>query len=259
MTTKFSNVKIIICWENTYLQEVIDRVLQKMKGRVLRMKRLTVFLCFILSLFILTGCADNSDEESTTDSTENNSTEENTDKNTSTSALEDGDVDEANNITSEASTNTNSESTAAEGSNSSEEDEKEEILSAYSSEQIEYARIWSQHGPNQELDTLYVLHISAGEQINPNDDTSASYPEDVIQLAGSRLVDGSVTYSGNGDGTINVYNVPLRWENNVPEDLDENFMSDYTQSIIDETESVYIEPESNQKIIDLIEKIEIHN
>lgn len=57
---------------------------------------------------------------------------------------------------------------------------------------------------------MYVRHIPAGEPINHNDDTSANYSEDVIQLSGSRLVDGSVTYSGNGDGTINVYNVPLR-------------------------------------------------
>lgn len=221
------------------------------------MKKLTLMLCFIFALFIFAGCSDNSNEETSTDSTENSSAEEDineTDESKSTSASEN-----ANEVTSEASTNTNSESATTEGSNSSAEGEKEEILSAYSSEQIEYARIWSQHGPNQELDTLYVLHISAGERINPNDDTSVSYPEDVIQLAGTRLVDGSVTYSGNGDGTINVYNVPLRWENNVPEDLDENFMSNYTQSIIDETELVYIEPESNQAIIDLIKKVEIHN
>lgn len=83
-------------------------------------------------------------------------------------------------------------------------------LGQYTSEQIEYARVWSQLGPNQAIDELNVQHIKAGAPINPNDETSILYPEDVIQLSGSRLVDGVVTYSSNGNGTINVYNVPLR-------------------------------------------------
>lgn len=73
-----------------------------------------------------------------------------------------------------------------------ETDSDEEDLSQYSTEQIEYARVWQQLGANQEIDGLYVQQIPEGTPLNP---------EDVIQLAGSCLVDGSVTYSGNGDGT----------------------------------------------------------
>lgn len=93
--------------------------------------------------------------------------------------------------------------------------------------------MWLQLGANQEIDELNVRHISAGEPINPNDDTSASYPEDIIQLAGSRLVDGSITYSGNGDGTINVYNVPLRWDS--AHHLDQGVMREVTENIIKNT------------------------
>lgn len=50
----------------------------------------------------------------------------------------------------------------------------------------------SELGPNQDIDELYITHINAGEPINPNDETSANYPEDVVHLSGSRLVDGSV-------------------------------------------------------------------
>ncbi|SES18263.1 hypothetical protein SAMN04487944_12241 [Gracilibacillus ureilyticus] len=85
--------------------------------------------------------------------------------------------------------------------NSNQGGQDNDPLSEYSSEQIEYARVWLQLGPNQEIDELNVWHIEAGEPLNPTDEKSAAYPEDVIQLAGSRLVDGSVTYSGNGDGT----------------------------------------------------------
>lgn len=125
-------------------------------------------------------------------------------------------------------------------------------LSGYSSKQIEYARVWLLLGPNQEIDELNVRLIPAGTPINPNDETSANYPEDVIQLAGGRLVDGSVTYSGNGDGTINVYNVPLRWETNVPDDLPENYMRELTEEIIETTELVYVDPGEDEKITELI-------
>ncbi|MFN2747279.1 hypothetical protein ACINLE_19045 [Bacillus sp. z60-18] len=134
--------------------------------------------------------------------------------------------------------------------------EKDDALSGYSAEEIEYARVWLQLGPNQELDELNVRHISAGEPINPNDDTSARYPEDVIQLAGSRLVDGSVTYSGNGDGTIKVYNVPLRWDRSA--DVDKNFMHEYTKGIIENKKLVHVDPGDDVKVIKLIDIMNIH-
>lgn len=157
-----------------------------------------------------------------------------------------------------------SKETAADESNetSSKEIKNEEegkegnVLAAYSSEKIEYARVWLQLGSNQEIDELNVRHISAGELINPNDDTSASYPEDVIQLAGSRLVDGSVTYHGNGDGTIHVYNVPLRWDS--ADDLDQGVMREVTENIIKNIKKVYVDPGDNEKIKRLIDIMVIH-
>ncbi len=103
----------------------------------------------------------------------------------------------------------------------------------YSPLQIEYARIWLQLGENQQIDELNVRRIPAGALVNPDDHTSARYPEDVTQLAGSRLVDGSVTYSSNGDGTIQVYNVPLRWESR--EDTDQGEMKEVTEEMIRHT------------------------
>ncbi|ANU11990.1 putative lipoprotein [Planococcus antarcticus DSM 14505] len=129
--------------------------------------------------------------------------------------------------------------------------EETDALSEYSSEQIEYARVWLQLGPNEEIDGLYVQQIPAGTPLNPDDDTSAAYPEPVIQLAGSRLVDGSVTYSSNGDGTINVYNVPLRWDGEYP--AGEEFYNE----IIEGTELVAIEPGEDERVIRLIELLEI--
>lgn len=67
-------------------------------------------------------------------------------------------------------------------------------------------------GYNLAIDELKVEHISKGTPLNPDDETSIDYPEDVIQLSGTRLVDGVITYSGNGNGTVNIYNVPKRWD-----------------------------------------------
>ncbi|MFC0524947.1 hypothetical protein ACFFGV_15315 [Pontibacillus salicampi] len=127
-----------------------------------------------------------------------------------------------------------------------------EELDNYSSNQIEYARVWLQLGANQEIDELNVRHIPKGKKVNPDDETSESYPEDVIQLSGSRLVDGSVTYSGNGDGTINVYNVPLRWDGKYPAG------EDFYHDIITQTKQVYIDTGDEQKVIRLIEMQKVH-
>ncbi|SFM26223.1 hypothetical protein SAMN04487943_11129 [Gracilibacillus orientalis] len=226
------------------------------------MKKLTIILCLNVAVFVLVGCASDTNEESSTDSSENSAALEltekdttETDKNTSTNEVEESDTNNVDNISSEETVNNDSDSTTSENSDSNAQDNKD-TLAQYSSEQIEYARVWLQLGPNQEIDELNVRHISSGEPINPNDDTSASYPEDVIQLAGSRLVDGSVTYSGNGDGTINVYNVPLRWDS--PADVDENFMQEYTEDISDNTEQVYVDPGDDEEIIQLIEVLHVH-
>lgn len=134
-------------------------------------------------------------------------------------------------------------------------------LSKYSSKQIEYARVWLQLGPNQEIDELYVKEIPKGTALNPDDeDMNVNYPEDVVQLTGSRLVDGSVTYSSNGDGTINVYNVPLRWYGGFPppEDIDKEKVRQQMEDIIKNTKKVYIDPNSEEKIIEVIKKIKTH-
>jgi hypothetical protein len=161
---------------------------------------------------------------------------------------------DANNLSSkEPSASQSGDSSLENGAIKLVDKEGKEILSPYSNEQIEYARIWLQLGPNQEIDELNVLHIPAGTPINPDDETSAHYPENVIQLAGSRLVDGSVTYSGNGDGTINVYNVPLRWDGSYP--AGEDF---YTE-IIENTELVSVQEGENEKIIELIKLLNVHS
>lgn len=211
------------------------------------------YIVIVLSILagLLIGCADDTTEKPATSSGAEVS-EENTDetvKTPSANELEEVKSDDAQE-TSIKSANTDSSSPENNDSNVS-ENEEIEALTDYSAEEIEYARVWLQLGANQAIDELYVQHIPAGTPINPNDDTSLHYPEDVIQLAGIRLVDGSVTYSGNGDGTINVYQVPLRWDGNYPAG------EDFYKDIINHTKSVYIDPGNDEDVIELIKLLHI--
>ncbi|WP_121641978.1 hypothetical protein [Bacillus vallismortis] len=227
-------------------------------------KLVKIFYCnaaLLLLALLLAGCAGSKNVESKQTSNDETAaqTDENHHDNEDSNKIS---KDESEPTTgSEESTTGESDDTSSEKAKNEEKDNEEKDnedtgLAAYSSEKIEYARVWLQLGPNQEIDELNVRHISAGEPINPNDETSASYPEDVIQLAGSRLVDGSVTYHGNGDGTIHVYNVPLRWDS--ADDLDQGVMREVTENIMNNKKTVYVKTGDNKKIKRLIDMIVIH-
>ncbi|WP_017185922.1 hypothetical protein [Alkalibacillus haloalkaliphilus] len=64
---------------------------------------------------------------------------------------------------------TSSHDTKNDESNNIPSSEIDNILSEYSSEEIEYARVWLQHGENQEIGELNVIHIRAGEPITGRD------------------------------------------------------------------------------------------
>ncbi|WP_042149715.1 hypothetical protein [Paucisalibacillus sp. EB02] len=215
------------------------------------MKKLSKILYMNVALLILVGllagCGDNKND-STSNSSEDSSAQESSDENTTeTDESSSSSEEEKSDSTTEESENQDTESSSSENNT----EENKDALSQYSSQEIEYARVWLQLGPNQELDELNVHHIPAGTPLNPDDETSLTYPEDVIQLAGSRLVDGSVTYSGNGDGTINVYKVPLRWDGQYPAG------EEFYQELIDNTELVAIDTGDEEQVIKLIKLLNI--
>ena len=222
------------------------------------MKNLTKLLYCNVALLLLFGCSDDSKEEMTNEVSDHDSKIE-----VDARDLE----EEMTNEASEEGTNINDSNSDGKSSkekmNTEQKDspnakEKEpSALSKYSSEQIEYARVWLQLGPNQEIDSLYVKQIPKGTPLNPDEGNSLKYPEDVVQLSGSRLVDGVVTYSSNGDGTINVYDVPVRWYGGFPppEDIDKEKVQEEMRNIINNTNKVYINPNHEEKVVAVIKKI----
>lgn len=209
-----------------------------MEVRNTMMKRLFLIMSLMFAMgMLLIACNGDKDDGDEADSQTESATDDDEGESTP-------DSDEEN--VKEPSTDGESEK-----DQSPDDSSENNTLSAYTSEEIEYARVWLQIGPNQEIDALYVTDIPAGEPLNPNDETSAVYPEDVIQLAGTRLVDGSVTYSGNGDGTIRIYKVPLRWDGEYP--AGEEFYED----LMDDTNEVYIEPGDDEQVKEMIQLLEI--
>ncbi|MEF3327477.1 MULTISPECIES: hypothetical protein [Oceanobacillus] len=249
------------------------------------MKKHIKFSCYSLLLpliFLLIACSDNTNNEDNSGSATDKTTEEpgtaddedlpdgeeSEDPSESDNSSEDSSENDSNDQSSdEAETDASEDSSVEEeeSNDSSSEDEEagnDQALSDYSSEEIEYARVWLQLGPNQDIDELYVEHIPAGTPLDPNDEENdISYPEDVIQVSGSRIADGMITYSGNGDGTINVYDIPYgnRWYGGMPrpDDVDLEEVKEDMREIIENTETVTIEPGEEEDVIAIIEKMYI--
>ena len=219
-------------------------------------KNIIILLTICLIAVFTTACAGSSDENDQDKVTDkegnsNNESSEISDDNDENQNIEEHDNSDSSNNDQEVSEeNTNqSENTRDDSDDHSEND----ILSKYSAEEIEYARVWLQLGVTQEIDELYVEHFSAGKPLNPDDETSIDYPEDVIHLSGSRLVEGSITYSGNGDGTIKLYRkIPHRWDGKNPAG------EHAYKQIIKATEQISIDTGDAKKVEALIKKLNIH-
>lgn len=226
-------------------------------------KNLIVLLTALLIAVFITACGSSSDNDSADDNNkEKVSDDENKANGESDKNNDDNDTGENSEETNDKNnSNNNDDKTSAENSaqdkntsEDSENNERNDALVEYSAEEIEYARIWLQLGDTQDIDELNVNHISASEPLNPDDETSIDYPEDIVQLTGSHLVEGSITYSSNGDGTIKLYSkIPQRWDGKNPAG------EDVYKQIIEDTKQVPVDTGDDKKIEDLIKKLNIHS
>lgn len=126
----------------------------------------------------------------------------------------------------------------------------EPSLSDYSSEEIEYARVWLEVIGTTDIDELMVSYRSKGDPVNRFEkEKNTTYPEDVIILETPSAI---VTYSGNGDGTINLYDLPLSWYDGIlPKG---KTMKEYTVEIINNPILVDIGVGEDEDVIKLITK-----
>jgi hypothetical protein len=139
-------------------------------------------------------------------------------------------------------------------------DKNKSYLNNFNSKEIEYARVWYQlistRNDLKGIKNVYVTEIPKGSKVNPQaKKNSAIYKKKVVKLEAPMRAGGSVTYSSNGDGTINVYNnIPYKWENSQNSDYSQ--MNKIKKKAIEENiETVYIKPYDNKTVAKLASKI----
>ncbi|MGX6978646.1 hypothetical protein ACWN8V_05235 [Vagococcus elongatus] len=225
---------------------------------------LLVSLC-IISLCFIAGCsskkkaAPKKSEQTITTSkkgSETKSKDSNTDKKSEQS---DKNSTPVNNSSKQASAVNNNSQASPEAPPA-----KNDILSGYSQEYIEYARVWlAVMGADyiKYLDdpefrfNLNVDFMPAGSPINRFDENSATYPVDTIHLSGNASFQGSVVYASNYNGTVTRYDTPSHWHYNADVANDPEALRALSQDVIDRAEIIPVptgDPESVKRLIDTI-------
>jgi len=142
------------------------------------------------------------------------------------------------------------ESTQTE-ENSQAEENTGTNFDGYSDEEIEYARVWLDYvnGPNPPQ--LTVIFEDKGTPINPYvEDENIVYPEDVTVLVGEFTADGKVTYSSNGDGTINVYDVPSHWHQQSDAE-----MKEATKNVLETIKKKEVPTGNDEQVLNILENM----
>lgn len=220
-------------------------------------KNIFILLTVVLTAVFIAACGNSSEQNNTDSNSKDWATDEENKNNEETSnenSSNDNDEESNNKDTTSAEHSEQVENTVDDSIGSEENDP----LSIYSAEEIEYARVWLEVVDNKGIDTLKVSHILEGESVGQYEDKSVKYPENVVHLFTDFIAGGNVFYSSNGDGSINLYEVPTRWP--APKQLKEErnqTMEEYTQSIIDNPEKVMVEPGDDEEVENIIKKIEI--
>lgn len=230
------------------------------------MKRTILTLSIFSFLIILVGCSNDTKSPKNNSSNDNNKLEHQDNKKQNSN---DESIRKSNNGNDLANNNKQSKKKVnnkehQEKSNNNNEtpnttNKPKSYLNNFDSEEIEYARVWYQlistKNDLKGIKNVYVTKIPKGSKVNPKAKNSAVYKTNVVKLEAPMRAGGSITYSSNGNGTINVYNnVPYNWES--PQNSDYSQMDKITRKTIEENiEKVYIQPHDNKEVAKLAKKI----
>ena len=124
----------------------------------------------------------------------------------------------------------------------------------YSDAQVEAARVWAyviQSVPQE----LNINESAAGSYIY-TDGMGVTYPKTVHHLYGSYSAEGNVTYASNGDGTVTIYPVPSHWQLSADKLNSQEYMTQFTQGILDHAETVTLpdgDPDTIRQILAVLQ------
>ncbi|EJX16548.1 hypothetical protein SOJ_28100 [Staphylococcus sp. OJ82] len=223
------------------------------------MKKIILAISIAGLLVILVGCNSNSNSSSDT-ITSQSKDKETQNKNEETNTSDSGDNTESSKKQNkEQNDNKKQQKNNDSNENQQSTDKNKSYLNDFNSEEIEYARVWYQlistRNDLKGIRDVYVTEIPKGSKVNPQAQNSAVYKENVVKLEAPMRAGGSITYSSNGDGTINVYNnIPYKWESSQTSDYSK--MDKVTRKAIeDNIETIYIKPHDNKQVAKLANKI----
>lgn len=124
----------------------------------------------------------------------------------------------------------------------------------YTDAQVEAARVWAyviQSVPQE----LNINESVAGSYIY-TDGMGVTYPKTVHHLYGSYSAEGNVTYASNGDGTVTIYPVPSHWQLSADKLNSQEYMTQFTQGILDHAETVTLpdgDPDTIRQILAVLQ------
>lgn len=226
------------------------------------MKKIILPILIVSLLVILVSCNNNDSEHHNDNNSSDTNTSENKDNETpneideKTNTSDSGDNSESSN---KQNDNKKQEKNNDSNENQQSTDKNKSYLNNFNSEEIEYARVWYQlistRNDLKGIRDVYVTEIPKGSKVNPQAQNSAVYKENVVKLEAPMRAGGSITYSSNGDGTINVYNnIPYKWESSQTSDYSQ--MDKVTRKAIENNiETIYIKPHDNKTVAKLASKI----
>lgn len=120
--------------------------------------------------------------------------------------------------------------------------------------QVEAARVWAYVIKNVPTE-LDVDKKPAGTKIYFGG-LGVEYPKDVKTLYTPISAEGHVTYASNGDGTVTIYPVPSHWQQSADELNSQEYMTQFTQGILDHAETVSLpdgDPDTIRQILAVLQ------
>src|SRR5699024_5878649 len=154
------------------------------------MKKIILAISIVSFLVFLAGCNNKSAENHDNNSSSDTNTSENKENETNTSENRDTkNKKQSDNKGQEKKNNDSNESHKTTDKNNS-------YLNNFSTEKIEYARVWYQlistKNDLKGIRNVYVTKIPKGSKVNPQAQNSAVYKEDVVKLEAPMKAGGSV-------------------------------------------------------------------
>lgn len=136
----------------------------------------------------------------------------------------------------------------------SEEGQEKTGLEGYTAEEIIYASVWASRYKGPNAPDVNVSFKKKGERVNPYTEKAIAYPEDVVFLKGEFTADGMITFSINEDGSINEYQVPIKWNFSGDDEILKE-----TLKAVDSAEKKEVPLVSTEEILHVLETMEIYD